>query len=158
MKHFYGHDLSYSIRFNKARYRFEEKLFDTIMKREQDKEWIQTGLGMPYYYKVRNEKDTLKPTYGYMVMMEYGIFTLGGDTIYSPSEIGTKTYAVDKEELFAGLREAVKMLSKGEEAVFLVPSYLGYGYLGDGERIPPNYPFRLNLKLLEIRKIKTDTL
>ncbi len=158
VKHFYGHDLSYSIRFNKARYRFEEKLFDTIMKQDSARHWIMTGLGMPYYYKRKNDKDTIKPEYGDVVLMQYGIFTLGGDTIYAPDEIGTKKYAVDKEEYFAGLREAVKMLSRGEEAVFLVPSYLGYGYLGDGERIPPNYPFRLDLKILEIYKTKNDTI
>jgi gliding motility-associated peptidyl-prolyl isomerase len=114
-------------------------------------------MGMYYYFIRKNDTVSYTPQKGDLVTMTYGIYYVEGDTIYLPEEIGVKTYTVDKEEYFAGLRAAVKMMKEGEEAVFYIPSYLGYGLLGDADRIAGNTPLKLHLKILEIQR-KKDTL
>ena len=154
VKHFHGHDYTFSIKFNKIRYRFEEKIFDSLMRADTLHHYHKTGYGMYYYYIKKNDSSRYYPQYADKVTLRYALTELEGDTIYNFDEIGTKIYTVDKEQYFAGLRNAVKLLKKGEEAVFMVPSYLGYGYLGDGNRIPSNFPFKLILKIIDIKPNK----
>ena len=77
---------------------------------------------------------------------------LANDTIYSTKDIGLVEHAVDKSQLFPGLRNAVKLLGKGEKAAFIFPSEQAYGYKGDNERIGPNTPIKSSVNILEIKK------
>ncbi len=154
--HTYHHDYSRSIVFNKARYQAEQKIFDSIVRADTAHHYLTTGTGMRYYYLRRADTTLPHPKPDDLVRVRYGIYYLLGDTIYTPEELGVKLYRVDKEEYFMGFREAVKLLRPGEEAVFLVPSYAGYGLLGDGDRIPGNTPLRLYVQLLEIEPKKIN--
>jgi len=148
--HTYRHDYSQSIVFNKARYAAEQKIFDSIMQADSLHHYYHTGLGIHYYYISPHDTTGYLPRPGDKVKLRYGLYYLLGDTIYTPDELGTRTYITDKEEYFMGFREAVKRLHKGEKAVFLVPSYAGYGLLGDGDRIPGNTPLRLYMEIIDI--------
>jgi gliding motility-associated peptidyl-prolyl isomerase len=149
--HTYRHDYTQSIIFNKARYAAEQKIFDSIMQADTLHRYYHTGIGMHYYYLSPRDTAGYSPREGDKVTLRYGLYYLLGDTIYTPDELGTRTYVTDKEEYFMGFRRAVKLLHKGEKAVFLVPSYAGYGLLGDGDRVPGNTPLRLYLEILDIR-------
>jgi FKBP-type peptidyl-prolyl cis-trans isomerase len=59
-------------------------------------------------------------------------------------------YAVDQEDLLPALREAIRMMRPEEVVVFLFPSYLCYGYQGDGEKIGVNQPLRFTVERLPI--------
>ena len=74
------------------------------------------------------------------------------DTIYSQEEIGQLSYKVDKQELFKGLRDAVKILKENEKATFLFPSSLAFGYHGDNERINSNVPIKSTIEILKIKQ------
>ncbi|GAK93987.1 gliding motility protein GldI [Nonlabens ulvanivorans] len=52
--------------------------------------------------------------------------------------------------IFRGMRDALKLMQAGEEATFYFPSYTGYGYYGDQDRIGTNVPFKSDVKLLGI--------
>ncbi|GAL01605.1 GldI protein [Nonlabens ulvanivorans] len=52
--------------------------------------------------------------------------------------------------IFRGMRDALKLMQTGEEATFYFPSYTGYGYYGDQDRIGTNVPFKSDVKLLGI--------
>jgi len=54
--------------------------------------------------------------------------------------------------LIPALREGVKYLRPEEIGVFLFPSYLCYGYRGDGEKIGINQPLRFTIELLKLEK------
>ncbi len=153
----YRKDYSASIYFNKKLFNLEQKLFDSIIRADSLHHYAHNQMGMHYYFLKRNDSADYYPVKGDEVRMEYGIFYIENDTIYLPEEIGVINYRVDKEEYFAGLREAVKMMKEGEEAVFYIPSYLGYGLLGDADRIPGNTPLKLHLKIHKIIP-KKDTL
>ncbi|HSR61466.1 MAG TPA: FKBP-type peptidyl-prolyl cis-trans isomerase, partial [Robiginitalea sp.] len=98
-----------------------------------------------------------KPQPDDLVTLRYNLTTWNNDTLYREAEIGTLRYKVDKQELFPGLRNSVKLLQEGETAVFLFPSSLGYGYHGDNDRIGPNLPLKSRITLLKIEK-NTDTI
>ncbi len=78
--------------------------------------------------------------------------TFSGDTLYKAQDFGLVQHAVDKSQLFPGLRNAVKLLRKGEKATFLFPSSQVYGYRGDDNKIGPNQPLASSVTLLEIQK------
>lgn len=78
--------------------------------------------------------------------------SMSGDTIYKVDDIGLVEHAVDKSQLFPGLRNAVKLLRKGEKATFIFPSGQAYGYKGDNDKIGPNIPIKSSVHLLEIKK------
>jgi len=43
-------------------------------------------------------------------------------------------------------------MSKGEKAVLITPSKLGYGFTGDGANIPPNAVLYYDVELKKIKK------
>ena len=47
---------------------------------------------------------------------------------------------MDKEELFTGLREGLKLMKAGETVTFIFPSQKAYGYYGDENKIGTNTP------------------
>jgi len=69
--------------------------------------------------------------------------------IYDQKSLGTVEYAVDQEDLLPALREALRIMKADEVVVFLFPSYLCYGYQGDGEKIGINQPLRFTIERLK---------
>ena len=57
-------------------------------------------------------------------------------------------YSVDEEDLLPALREGIRLMRTGEIMVFLFPSYLCFGYQGDGEKIGINQPLRITIERL----------
>jgi FKBP-type peptidyl-prolyl cis-trans isomerase len=45
-------------------------------------------------------------------------------------------------------------MKSGDVAVFLFPSYLCFGYQGDGDKIGINQPLRFTIELLKLEKNK----
>lgn len=119
----------------------EQAHIEKLLK-EQNKNYIASETGFWYYYNTRIESDSLNtPNFGDIVNYNYDVKSLlSGNTIYSKSEIDTQTYVMDKEELFTGLREGLKLMKSGETVTFLFPSLKAYGYYGDENRIGTNTP------------------
>jgi FKBP-type peptidyl-prolyl cis-trans isomerase len=61
---------------------------------------------------------------------------------------------VDKQNLFPGLRNSIKLLREGETATFLFPSSMAFGYHGDNNKIGTNIPLKSTITLLKIEKQK----
>ena len=57
---------------------------------------------------------------------------------------------MDKEELFSGLREGLKLMKPSESVTFIFPSQKAYGYYGDENRISINVPLICNVNLKTI--------
>ena len=58
---------------------------------------------------------------------------------------------MDKQELFTGLREGLKLMRSGETVTFLFPSQKAYGYYGDENKIGTNVPLICEVTLLDIK-------
>ncbi len=147
-----------SIERSKKLLQLEEQQIQEIIKTDSLKHYSHTASGSWYHYLVVNDSTNYRPTTDDLVVMTYDLLTLDNDTLYSQKEIGVVTYKVDKQELFIGLRNAVKLLKEGEKATFLFPSSLGFGIHGDTKRIGTNVPLKSTIEILKIEKqqLKSD--
>ncbi|WP_422080747.1 gliding motility-associated peptidyl-prolyl isomerase GldI [Ulvibacterium sp.] len=143
-----------SIERSKKLLETEEKLIADIIAKDSFHDYNQSASGSWYFYKALNENALYTPQPDDLVTMTYDILSLSNDTIYSAEEIGIVQYKVDKQELFPGLRNSVKLLKEKETATFLYPSSLAYGYHGDNDRIGINVAIKSTLSILKIEKQK----
>lgn len=119
----------------------EEKLFEDLMAQTPENNYQSSNFGFWYYYNTKVENDSLiTPDFGDIVNFDYSLKDINGQLIYSKDELKTQEYTMDKEELFTGLREGLKLMKTGETVTFLFPSQKAYGYYGDENRIGTNIP------------------
>lgn len=85
-----------------------------------------------------------------IVTLKYTTCLLTGDTVYTSDEIGLKKFKVDKSEEPVGLNEAVKMLKKNSKAHVVIPSFLGYGVAGDGDRIKGKVSLAMTIEVVDV--------
>lgn len=152
-----GSFLKLSAERNKRLLEQEQALLDQIIQADSQHTWLSSESGSRYYYLQQAPGDGYTPRPDDLVTLTYDIRTWGNDTIYREAEIGLVRYKVDKQELFPGLRNSVKLLQEGESAVFFYPSSLAFGYHGDQERIGPNLPVQSTLTIINIEK-QSDSL
>jgi len=144
-----GSFINESIERNRELVAKEEAVILKMIEQDSTKNYIASNNGFWYYY---NEKSTdslnLKmPEYGDVVRFDYNIRSLEGDYIYQVGEIPTKRYAMDREDLFGGLREGLKLMKAGEIVTFIFPSHKAFGYYGDKNKIGTNIPIITEVKL-----------
>jgi len=133
-------------------YQKEKQQISAIMENHPDKEYIASGSGFWYFYNTKVEQDTITADFGDVVNFDYNVKDLNGNTIYSPEEIPTQNYVMDKQELFTGLREGLKLMKPGETVTFLFPSQKAFGYYGDTKKIGTNVPLICQVTVNSITK------
>ena len=141
-----------SIERSKKLLALEESVINEIIKKDSLHEYKHSKNGAWYYYVQKNNEADYTPQPDDLVTMTYTIMDFNNDTIYTQDEIGILTYKVDKQQLFPGLRNSIKLLKEKETATFLFPSSLAYGYLGDTDKIGVNVPIKATVSLLRIEK------
>ena len=63
-------------------------------------------------------------------------------------QTGNKQIVIGKKQLVVGLEEGLKLMHKGDSAIFVIPWYLGYGMTGYKPLIPPYTSLIYEIKLL----------
>ena len=147
-----GSFLKLSAERNRKLLEEEVQLLEQMIRADSLHEYLSSASGSRYYYETRMPGEGYLPQTDDLVTLQYNLLNWSGDTIYNREEIGILKYKVDKQELFPGMRSSVKLLQKGESAVFWFPSSLAFGYHGDQERIGPNIPVRSQVWILDIEK------
>jgi len=136
-----GSFIDASVERNKKMNSKEHILIKKIIQQQKDTKYIASAHGFWYAYKTKIEVDSLKtPKFGDVVNYNYNVKAINGAVIYTTEELKPQTYVIDKEELFTGLREGLKLMKTGETVTFLFPSQKAYGYYGDGDKIGRNTP------------------
>jgi len=130
----------------------EERLIQEIIAQDTAHNYQNSATGSWYFFEKKNEGDDYKAHVNDLVTMTYNVLTLNNDTIYSMKDIGLIKYKVDKQELFQGLRDGVKLMKENETATFLFPSSLAYGYHGDNDKIGTNVPLKSTLAIVKIER------
>ncbi|KQC28571.1 gliding motility-associated peptidyl-prolyl isomerase GldI [Flagellimonas eckloniae] len=136
-----------SVERNKALLVKEEALIQELIKKDTLHTYLASPSGFWYYFETKNDTATYQPKTNDQILFSYNALTLDNDTIYSMKDIGPTSYVVDKEQLFSGLQNAVKLLKISERATFLFPSLQAYGYHGDGNSIGPRTPLKSTIEL-----------
>ncbi|MGB8705601.1 MAG: gliding motility-associated peptidyl-prolyl isomerase GldI [Gillisia sp.] len=149
-----GSYINESIVRNKKLVAREEEKIKEIIKEDSSKNYIASTQGFWYYYnkKSTDSSNTKSPEYGDTVNFDYSISTLEGKPIYAEGELPARNYVMDKQELFGGLREGLKLMKEGETVTFLFPSHKAFGYYGDKNKIGTNVPIITQVTLNSITK------
>jgi gliding motility-associated peptidyl-prolyl isomerase len=139
-----------SVENNRKLYAAEEKAIEAVIAKEGN-DYKRSSFGFYYAYVTKIDSASAKPRFGDEVTFEYDVVSLKGDTIYYMDELSPITKSMEQEYgIFRGMRETLKMMKVGEELMVYYPSYMGYGYYGDEDRIGTNIPFKSSVKLLGI--------
>lgn len=151
-----GSFIDVSVERNKKLNAKEQASIEKLLKQKQ-LDYLASESGFWYYYNNKVENDSLKtPDFGDIVNFDYDVKSLNGSVIYSAEDLKTQTYAMDKEELFTGLREGLKLMKTGETVTFLFPSQKAYGYYGDENRIGSNTPLICEVTVNSITPNETN--
>ena len=135
-----------NIKINKR----EEISFLKIIERDSKSKYNLSNKG--FWFKIlKSSEKNLKPKTGDEVEFFFNIFDLNGNDIYKDDNFDPIKYVVDKEELLPALRYGIKELRTEETGIFLMPSFLCYGYQGDGEKIIPNEPLIIEINLISLK-------
>lgn len=140
-----------SIEHNKKLVAYEEGLIQKIIEKDTLNNYLTSNNGFWYYYRTKKIHDTITPGFGDRVVFNYNIQHLDGTPIYTTEEIDTRAYVIDKENLFTGLREGLKLMKAGETITFLFPSHKAFGYYGDNKKIGVNVPIKSTVTLKSIQ-------
>ncbi len=100
----------------------------------------------------QGQKSTTTAKLGDYVNYTYQIYDLDNNVIYDYNEIGDEKIILGKADIIRGIHSALQLIEEGKEARILVPSFLGYGGLGDDDKIDPNQPLVIDLKINQITK------
>ncbi|RNC86817.1 MAG: gliding motility-associated peptidyl-prolyl isomerase GldI [Winogradskyella sp.] len=142
---------------NKALNKIERQQIETLIAgRFKDKDFLISENGFWYHYNLKSKDDTITPKFGDQVVFNYDILDLNGQPIYTSEELGVQDYLMDKEELFTGLREGLKLMKAKESLTFIFPSHMAFGYYGDENKIGTNVPLICNVTLNKITKNNND--
>ena len=135
-----GSFIDESVARNKKLNAEEQASIQSLLKK-QKQDYLASESGFWYYYNTKIDIDSLvTPDFGDTVNYNYNVKSLNGTLIYSKADLKTQNYIMDKEELFTGLREGLKLMKTGETVTFLFPSQKAYGYYGDEKKIGSNTP------------------
>ncbi len=127
----------------------EEKDMAEFMKKS-GLEAKKTESGM--YVRIDGKDSGIHPIAGQKVAMHYTGRLLNGEKFDSSLDRNEPfTFVLGKGEVIPGWDEGVAMLTKGQKATFVIPSFLAYGQRGV-QKIPPFSPLVFEVELLDIVK------
>ncbi len=123
------------------------------MEIKQIQDWIQKQsqsfypMGLNYWTDVAHLSQRTKKQDGEIISYQYDIYDFDGTKMYE-KPVEKQSVVLGKFEELRAVEDAVRYLEQGEEATLLVPSVLGFGTYGDGDKIPNDMPLIIKLKIL----------
>ena len=132
----------------------QNQKIDKYLSKNPDKNYINSKRGFWYFYIKKNDSNDKSPEFGDSIIFDYSITDLNNNIIYDYETIGEQNYIMEKQQIITGIREALKILKKGEIATFILPSYIAYGMYGDLNKIPPNTAIICTIKVKSINSTK----
>ena len=125
---------------------------ELMIRKSADKDSLFTFYnsekGFLYAYIKKVSTNQPLPQKGTKLYFTYKIEDLNKKTLYTKNDLGIVDYVVDKDNILPALREGVRLMRPKEIVVFLFPSYLCYGYQGDGNKIGVSQPLRYTIERL----------
>lgn len=139
-----------SIQMNTVFSQEEEAEIDNFLSHRPDWDMTRSETGLRYFiYHKSGSVDTAHV--GDDVTVSFEISLLDGTLCYSSEENGNETFKVEKTDIESGLHEAVKYMCVGDRGMFILPSHMAHGLIGDTEKIPPLSPVIYDLRMVMIK-------
>jgi FKBP-type peptidyl-prolyl cis-trans isomerase FkpA len=130
--------------------KLESDNIDQYVKRQGwDKEMKVSGTGLRYmFYKRGSGEQAANEKFA---KVSFKISLLDGTECYSSEKDGPKEFRIGRDNVESGLHEAVAMMRVGDKAIFILPSHLAHGLMGDFNKIPPKASVVYDIELLGLR-------
>lgn len=119
---------------------------DYISKNQWRMEKTATGLR----YEIYHDSAGASPTPEMIATVTYRAYLLDSTEVGNTATSGPQQFRIGRDAVISGLHEAVVLLSPGDSARFIIPSYLAYGLTGD-KNIPSNAAIFYDLSLISIQ-------
>jgi FKBP-type peptidyl-prolyl cis-trans isomerase FkpA len=136
------------IKANKSLVKTEDQQIEDFIKRYG---WKMNETGTGLRYMIYKEGSGIKAEFGKKVTIKYSLRFLSGDECYTSDEMGNKEFIIGQGGVEPGLEEGILFLKKGDRAKFILPSHLGFGLVGDGNKIPAKATLVYDVELLELK-------
>ncbi|HXB42149.1 MAG TPA: FKBP-type peptidyl-prolyl cis-trans isomerase [Bacteroidia bacterium] len=129
-----------------------------VMEKDEIDAWIKshgypmksTGTGLRYFIFKENKKGKEVKTKS-EVQIKYKVSLLDGTECYSSEKNGPRIFMVGADNVESGLHEGVQLMKEGEKSIFVLPSHLAFGLVGDRNKIPPKTAVVYEIEILEVR-------
>ena len=112
-----------------------------------------TKRGMHYMFLEHGKGQ--QPKVGDYATVSYSISLLDGTVCYDSKNEGPKQFKVGEDAVESGVHLAVEMMHVGDKALFIIPSYLAHGLVGDRDKIPPGAVVVYNITLLSVKNTQS---
>jgi FKBP-type peptidyl-prolyl cis-trans isomerase len=145
---------STSVGFNKDRIKEEELQINLYVGHHRELKLSPTGTGLRY--QIIEKTSGVKAESGDSVDVSMKINLLDGNICYKTDSLELDQFLIDRSQVESGIQEGIKLMKEGEKAVFILPSSLAHGLLGDFKTIPPMSPIVVNLELIKVIKNKSN--
>jgi len=132
---------------NKDRLGREDLFIDSWL---ENKDWKikTTSTGLRYFIYSDSIGDPMQTED--IAVVTYSVFLLDSSLVTTVRADLPKAFRIDRDDVISGLHEAAKLLSPGDSAILIVPSYLAYGLTGTTD-IPSNMPLLYDIQVLDKR-------
>ena len=136
------------IRYNRGVLKGEDREISDFLTRYGWKV-NQTSTGLRYFIYYHGNGP--KAEKNRIAVVKYSLKLLNGNLVYSSDSTGPKELLIGHGLDEPGLQEGVSMMHVGDRMKMIVPSHLGYGLLGDNNKIPPNSVLVYDVELTELK-------
>jgi len=130
---------------------FVQKDKERIQNYIERKNLIMTESSTGLWYQILKEGTGNYFTDDDKVIMDYECSLLDGTNCYSSKTLGLKEVIMGRSQMEPGLNEGLRMLKPGAEATFILPPFLAFGLLGDGNKIPSRAVIVYYVNILQIK-------
>lgn len=132
------------IEMEKSYNKMEEDRIRDYISRHMPMERTQSG----FYYAIikKNEKGAKIEDLS-MVRFAKTVSLITSEELYRD----TAVLKVGQGSEISGMHNALKLLRNGESAVFIFPSYLAHGLLGDMNKVPPKSELVYEVTVLDVK-------
>jgi FKBP-type peptidyl-prolyl cis-trans isomerase FkpA len=140
---------------------FQDKLIDVnkmYVKQESDeidqyvrhRNWQMTTTGTGLRYMITKKGEGEKAVPDKFVRVNYKVSLLDGTVCYSSDSTGARDFLVGQDNVESGLHEAIQLMNVGGKAIFILPSHLAHGLIGDENKIPAKSSVIYDIELLAV--------
>lgn len=121
------------VKENRDAVRLEDRDIDLYAQRN-GLELATSGTGVRHRLLRDAEGANVRPEQ--WATVNYRVELLNGDTAYSSPAGKPESFLVEMDDVESGLHEAVQLMSVGDSAVVIIPSYRAHGLIGDMDKVP----------------------
>ncbi|MEZ4721836.1 MAG: FKBP-type peptidyl-prolyl cis-trans isomerase [Flavobacteriales bacterium] len=109
----------------------------------------ETGTGLRYMIYENGNGELAKT--GQRAEVNYRVSLINGTEIYSSDANGSKEFTIGQDNVESGLHEGILLMKPGDKAIFILPSHLAHGLMGDNNKIPPRSSVVYDIELLALK-------